>query len=38
MDVDTIGKVFVTEISTRQMKKKRREIEKNTETKPVCGT
>ena len=38
MDVDTIGKVFVTEMSTRQIKKKRREIETNTETKPVCGT
>ena len=38
MDVDTVGKVFVTEISTRQMKKKRREREANTETKPVCGT
>ena len=33
MGVDIIG-----EISTRQMKKKRREIETNTETKPVCGT
>ena len=24
MDVDTVGKVFVTEISTRQMKKKKK--------------
>ena len=38
MGVDIIGEVFVTEISTRQMKKKRREIETNAETQPVCGT